>query len=153
MKIKLLITTLFLFLTYLVSITDATAVDKVRAKAILIKTNNAIGITHMTVKRTRKFSGKLGLAVKHERFAKKLYEAGNFDKAVQHSLFARKCATEAMQENSAKTNTLFILSTEEKTILAGSASDDDLKKEANADNSTDIKDEELMNGNLNLEIL
>ena len=153
MKIKSLLFILVLTISYAFSISTAMAIDKARAKAILVKTNTAIGITHMTVKRTKKYSGKLGLAVKHERFAKKLYEAGNFDKAAQQSLFARKCATEAMQENGAKTNTLFILSAEEKTVLTASPNEEELKKEANLDNPTTIKDEELMNGNLNLEVL
>ena len=153
MKTKALIITLFIILAGFFQTEAATAVEKARAKAVLVKTNTALGVTHMTIKRTRKFSGKLGLAVKHERYAKKLYEAGNYDKAVLHSLFARKIATEAMGENGAKTNTLFTYSPEEKGFLANSPSDEDLKKEALADDPKEIKDEDLMNGNLGLEIL
>lgn len=143
----------FIILTlFTITFLGAAPYDKAKAKAVLVKTNNAIGMAHMTVKRTRKFSGKLGLSVKHERFAKKQYQAGNFDKAVLHSLAARKYATEVMAENGAKTNTLFILSAEEKSYVE-SKSAEELKKEVDEDSASELKDEELMNGNLNLEVI
>ncbi len=151
MKIKILVLTFSLFLSVF-TIKAAPNADKVKAKAVIIKTNNALGIAHMTLKKTRKFTGKLGRAIKHERFAIKQYKAGDFDKSIYHSFYARKLAAEIMQENNAKTNTLFLFAADETTLKASSPSDEDLTKEANADDPTEIKDEDLMvNGTLGLE--
>ncbi len=154
MKIKILILTLSVLLAAFINTEAAPGPDKVKAKAVIIKTNNALGVAHMTVKRTRKFNGKLGKAIKHERFAIKQYKAGNIEMSIYHSLYARKLATEIMQENNAKTNTLFIITPDEKALQASSPSDEDLIKEANTDDPTEIKDEDLMgNGTLGLELL
>ncbi len=153
MTIKsLLIACTLLFVSF--AYTEAApAVDKAKARIILMKTNRALGVAHMTVKRTKKFTGKLGRAVKHARFAKKQYLAGNYDKSIYHSFYARKLATEVMKENNAKTGSDNIFSAEENTLMSSSPSDDDLTKEVNTDNPADIKDEDLMNGNLEVDVL
>lgn len=152
MNLKLLLTA-FLFLLGAVMITKAApAVDKSKAKIVLMKTNRALGVAHMTVKRTKKFTGKLGKAVKHARFAKKQYLAGNFDKSVYHSLYARKLALEIMKENGAKTGSDFVFSAEENTMLSSSPSEVDLATEANADSAVEIKDEDLMSGGLDVDV-
>jgi hypothetical protein len=152
MKIKILLL-LFSFLTFaFINTKAAPTADKVKARAVIIKSNNALGIAHMTVKRTKKYTGKLGKAIKHERFAIKQYKAGNFDKSIYHAFYARKLAAEIMAENNAKTNTLFLFAPDEKALQSSSPSDEDLSKEANADDPTEIKDEDLMgNGTLGLE--
>ena len=73
LKIKSILLLMSLLLVTWNSIAASPKADKAKAKAVIIKTNTALGVTHMTVKRTRKFTGKLGKAVKHERFAKKQY--------------------------------------------------------------------------------
>jgi hypothetical protein len=153
-QFKNFIIILFILCSTITATCAALNVDKAKAKAVITKTNNAIGIAHMTVKRTKKYTGKLGIAVKHERFAIKQYKAGNFDKSIYHAFYARKIADEIMKENNAKTNMLFLFTPDEKTLQASSPSDDDLIKEANADDPTEIKDESLMgNGTMGLEIL
>jgi hypothetical protein len=153
MKFKILIT-LFLIAATWINLQATPNADKAKAKAVITKTNNAIGIAHMTIKRTKKYTGKLGQAVKHERFAIKQYKAGNYDKSTYHAFYARKLADEIMKENNAKTNTLFLFSPDEQTLLSSSPSNDELIKEANTDDPTEIKDESLMgNGTMGLEIL
>jgi hypothetical protein len=153
MNIKLLLTVFLFLMGSVIAVEAAPAIDKAKAKVVLTKTNRALGVAHMTVKRTKKFTGKLGKAVKHARFAKKQYMAGNYDKSAYHSLFARKLAIEIMKENGAKTGSDFVFSAEENTMLSSSPSEADLTSEANTDNATEIKDEELMNGGLDVDVL
>ena len=153
MNIKSLLVAVLLLVVSFAQTEAAPSVDKAKARVILMKTNRALGVAHMTVKRTKKFTGKLGRAVKHARFAKKLYMAGNYDKSVYHSFYARKLATEVMKENNAKTGSDYIFSAEENTIMASSPSDEELTKEVNTDNAAELKDEDLMNGNLEVDVL
>lgn len=153
MNFKLFLAAVFMMASFTFGAQAAPAVDKAKAKIVLSKTNRGIGVAHMTVKRTKKYTGKLGKAVKHARVAKKLYTAGNYDRSVYHSLRARKLALEVMQENGAKTGSDFIFSTDENTMLSSSPSDADLESEANKEFPTELKDEDLMNGNLDIEVL
>lgn len=154
MRFKILLFSFLFLLGTLINLKAAPNDDKAKAKAVITKTNNAIGIAHMTVKRTKKYTGKLGKAVKHERFATKQYKAGNYDKSIYHAFYARKLADEVMKENNAKINMLFLFAPDEKALQSSSPSDDDLIKEANTDDPTEIKDESLMgNGTMGLEIL
>ncbi|HVD99307.1 MAG TPA: hypothetical protein VNB90_13955 [Cytophagaceae bacterium] len=153
MKTKILMLSFLMLLGTVLTIQASPAVDKAKAKIVLMKTNRALGVAHMTVKKTRKFSGKLGKAVKHARYAKKQYLAGNYDKSVYHSLYARKLALEVMQENGAKTGSDFVFSADENAMLASSPSADELAKEVNTDNPAELKDEELMNGNLDVDVI
>ncbi len=151
MNFKILVTSFIVLAATIFTSHAAPTVDKGKAKIILSKTNRAIGVAHMTIKRTKKFSGKLGKAVKHARFAKKQYLAGNFDKSVYHSFYARKLALEVMKENGAKTGSDFIFSADENTIMASTPSNDALSAEVATE--AELKDEDLMNGNLDIEVL
>jgi len=149
------INNLILILSFILAsfITEASPmVDKTKAKVILMKTNRALGVAHMTVKRTKKYTGLLGKAVKHARFAKKQYLAGNYDKSVYHSLYARKLAIEVMKENNAKTGSDYLFSPDENTLLASSPSNEDLINELIIDTPSVLTDEELMNGSLEIEV-
>jgi len=126
--------------------------DRAKAKIVIMKTNRAVGIAHMTVKRTKKYSGYLSKAVKHARFAKKLFMTGNFERSIQHSLFARKMAAEVLKDNNAKTTSDYLYSPEENTFIASMPSEEKLTEELIAENSTELTDELLMNGNLDVEV-
>jgi len=126
--------------------------DKAKAKIVLMKTNRAIGVAHMTVKRTKQFTGNLGKAVKHARFARKQYNAGNFESSIYHSLYARKLAAEVMKANNAKTGSDYLYSADENTFLSASPNEATLAGEVATDNPTELKDEDLMNGNLEIEV-
>lgn len=153
MNFKLFLVAVLMLASITFGVQASPSVDKAKAKIVLSKTNRAIGVAHMTVKRTKKYTGKLGKAVKHARVARKLYTAGNYDRSVYHSLRARKLALEVMQENGAKTGSDFLFSAEENTMLSSSPSDADLESEANKEFPTELKDEDLMNGNLDVDVL
>jgi hypothetical protein len=149
MKFKFIILVFALLFT---SLTSIEAADRARAKIVLSKTNRAIGVAQMTVKRTKKYTGKLGKAVKEARIARKYYIEGNYDKSIHHSLYARRLATEVIKENNAKIGSDNINSTDENAFVATSPSDEELIRETNATNPVELKDEDLMNGNLEVEV-
>lgn len=148
----LIIALLSLFISVSVFATAEAAPDKTKTRNFLLKTNRALGVAHMTVKRTKKYDGKLGWAVRHQRFARKQYLAGNYQSALYHSKRARILAAEIMKNNNAKTNTDFALSTEETTLTTGAPADAELEAEVTKDDPAAVKDEDLMNGNLDLNV-
>jgi hypothetical protein len=149
---SVLLTTLVAILVML-SAQATPVIEKQKAKNILIKTNRAIGVAHITIKKTRHYTGKLGQAVKHQRYAKQQYLAGNFESSIYHSRYARILAGEVMKENSAKPTSDFNFSAEENTLLANAPSDEQLTEELNKHDATILKDEDLLNGHLDIDIL
>lgn len=115
----------------------------------LIKTNRLIGVAHMAVKRTQKYEGKLSLAVRHERKALALYNTSEYSKAIFHSKRSRVLCIEIFENNKIKLplDTKFTPEEENftKDIPDNSTLDNDLEKTA-------LTDQELMNGNLNIDI-
>ncbi len=151
LKFKMLV--LLLILVVSTTATNGSPLlEQSKAKLIIMKTNRAIGVAHMTVKKTRKFTGKLSQSVAHARFAKKLYEKGDFDKSAQHSLYARKLATEVMKENNAKTGSDYLYSTDENAILSTSPTAEELANDVKMSDSISLDDEKLMVGNLDIEV-
>lgn len=132
----------------------ATAVvaDQARTKNFLLKTNRFTGHTHRAVFNTKKFTGDLGQMVRYERYAKKLYESGNYQEAVYFSKRARMYGSAALAANSAIATSDGKFSAEEETITTGMPSDEELEKRLTDAGSTPLTDESLMAGNLGLEI-
>ncbi|MBC7488452.1 MAG: hypothetical protein H7282_17065 [Cytophagaceae bacterium] len=132
----------------------ATAIvaDQPRTKNFLLKTNRFTGHTHRAVFNTKKFTGDLGQMVRYERYAKKLYEASNYQEAVYFSKRARQYGSVALAANSAIATSDGKFSAEEETITTGMPSDEELEKRITDSGSTPLTDESLMAGNLGLEI-
>lgn len=145
---------LVLSLFTLVSVIANPTVDKVKVKNYLLKTNRTIGFAHMVVKKTKVFNGNLSKSVNHERLAKKYYNEGQLEKSVYHSYRARTLANEVIAENKAKAPMDASFTAEEQQMASGKPSDqeldDELAKEVPA--SVNGKDEDLMNGNLDIDI-
>jgi hypothetical protein len=132
--------------------TTVIVADQPRTKNFLLKTNRFTGHTHRAVFNTKKFTGNLGQMVRYERYAKKLYEAGNYQEAIYFSKRARQYGLAALAANSAIATSDGKFSTEEETIAAGMPSEEELEKRITASGSTPLTDESLMVGNLGLEI-
>jgi hypothetical protein len=140
------------FLVFLTSNSFAAPPDKLKTKSYLMKTNRALGVAHMTVKRTKNYNGTLAKAVRHQRVARKMFIAGNYGRAIAHSRRARVLAREVMKTNKGKTNTDFEFSAEENTMASEAPSDAELETEMVKEEPSELKDEDLMNGNLDLEV-
>ena len=130
------------------------AVDKTMAKNILLKTNRAIGVAHIVTKKTKNYTGKLAKAVSHERLAKKLYNNGNYLRAIHHSRRARLYAADIMNTNKAKPTSDMSFSPQEEQAFGALPSDKELDDELAKEDSSVLvsKDEDLMNGNLGIDV-
>lgn len=127
--------------------------DKLQAKNILIRTNRVIGHAQMSVKRGGNYSGDLSKAVAHARVAKKLFNDGNYLRAIQHSRLARIDAVQAIKANKVKLPMDASFTTQETELFGDLPSDEDLNKEALQLHPETLKDQDLMNGNLNIEFV
>ena len=130
----------------------AVVADQPRTKNFLLKTNRFTGHTHRAVFNTKKFTGDLGQMVRYERYAKKLYEAGNYQEAVYFSKRARQFGSAALAANSAIATSDGKFSAEEETITTNIPSDEELEKRITDAGYAPVSDESLMAGNLGLEI-
>lgn len=132
----------------------ATAVvaDQPRTKNFLLKTNRFTGHTHRAVFNTKKFTGDLGQMVRYERYAKKLYESGNYQEAVYFSKRARQFGSSALAANSAIPTSDGKFSAEEETITTNMPSEEELEKRITDAGYAPVSDESLMAGNLAIEI-
>lgn len=70
-----------------------------KAKTVINKTSDAIYEARIAVKEGKNQTGDLAIAVKHQKFAQKLYAQQEYKKAAEHSLFARKHAVAACKAN------------------------------------------------------
>jgi hypothetical protein len=147
MKNLNLLVYLFAFLLLALPNAEAQEIPRAKALAVLAKTNRAIQVAHVAVKRNKVYTGNLGKAVKNQRYAKKLFNEGKYAKAIHFSKRARVFAGEAMKANKAKANTDFGVTMEEDTIAGSAPKDQEMEEELKKENPTDIKDEELMNSN------
>jgi|GEM_PF-3558827 hypothetical protein len=128
--------------------------DKVKVKNFLLKTNRTIGFAHMVVKKTKNYTGKLSQSVAHERLAKKYYNDGQLEKSLHHSYRARFLASEVISESNAKPPMDASFTAEEQQLTSGKPSDQELDEELAKElpESTSLKDEDLLSGNLDIEI-
>src|SRR6186713_2964547 len=122
---------ILLFLLVVSGITSASPlVDKVQAKNIIIRTNRVIGHAQMSVKRGGIYSGDLSKSVIHERTAKKLYQEGNYQRAIHHARLARVLANQAIKSNKVKLPMDAVFTPAENQLFGEVPSDEELSKEA-----------------------
>jgi len=128
-------------------------VAKDKAKNVLLKTNRLIGHAHMSVKRGKVYTGNLGKAVRHERYAKSLYEKGNYLRSIQHSRRARLLALEAIKANKVKPTSDANFTPEETELIGSAPTDKELEDELTTEKVAEVKDEDLINSNnLNINV-
>ncbi|MCU0430792.1 MAG: hypothetical protein MUF42_12575 [Cytophagaceae bacterium] len=126
--------------------------DKAKTKAYLMKTTRALGVAHMTVKRTKNYDGTLAKAIRHQRVARKMYQAGNLGRALAHSRRARTLARDIMKNNKAKPNPDFDFTKDEQALVTDTATDSELETEMTTQEPAAVKDEDLMNGSLDIDV-
>lgn len=125
------------------------APDQPKTRFYIIKSNRLLGVAHMTVKRTQHYTGDLALAVRHERKAVALYLAKDFSTAIFHSRRCRELCLKIFNENKIKQPMDAKYNAEELTLAADSPSAETLDQ--SLETST-IKDEDFMNGNMEVDV-
>jgi hypothetical protein len=93
--------TALLFALALATPLEADAQPRLRMKSrkVLNRTNLVLVKAKQDVKQGQVYTGKLALAVRHQRFARSLHRRGMFVRAINHSRRARVLAFAAIQAN------------------------------------------------------
>jgi hypothetical protein len=76
--------------------------EKREAIKVLNRTANVLMTAQKTVKRHKVYTGDLAKAYDHQRFAKELFAAKDFDRCVRQSIRARQLAYMAIRANKGK---------------------------------------------------
>jgi hypothetical protein len=127
-------------------------VPRDKALNVLLRTNRFIGHAHMAVSRGKVYTGNLGKAVRHQRYAKALFLKGNYLRAIQHSRKARLHALAAVKANKVKPTSDATI-TPEETAMMETVTDEELEAELTKENVAELKDEDLVKNNkLDLEV-
>ena len=127
--------------------------DKLQSKNIIIRTNRVIGHAQMSVKRGGNYSGDLYKSVIHARTSRKLYLEGNYLRAIHHSRLARQFAVLAIKINKVKLPMDAPFTTLENQLFGDLPNDEELYKEAALAQPDLLKDQDLMSGNLLIDLI
>jgi len=150
-QLSISIFTLFLILISVsASKAQSPVADRQKALNVLLRTNRVIGVAHMSVKRGKVYTGNLAKAVRHERYAKKLFNNVNYQRAIAHSRKARLHAVDAIKANKVKLTSDATITPEEDEVIGAIPGDQELEDEA-AKEIPELKEEDLVNNN-NLDI-
>lgn len=102
MKTKSKITVLFILLLSVFFVGAQAQPPKAKVKTYLNRTNAVIHHAKNVVKTGKVYTGDLVKAVEHQKFAKKMFLAGDLKKAMNHSHRARMFAHKAIAANKGK---------------------------------------------------
>jgi len=120
-------------------------VKKEQAKRVIRKTAMIIMVAHKKVKEGKVYTGDLARAIAHQKFAIKLFRAGDYFRAIHHSRRARFLAIEAIKANKGAEMAEWKLSKEEETSMANGIKDEELDRNlAKEMPSEATKDEEVI---------
>ena len=140
----------FLILSLLIGATSLKAApDQANTRFYIMKTNRMLGVAHMTVKRTKNFTGDLALAIRHERKALALYTAKDYPAAIYHSRRCRELRIKIYTDNKIKPPIDAKYTTAEIALASDSPTNEVLDRDLETLLS---KDEDFMNGNMEVDI-
>jgi hypothetical protein len=123
--------------------------DAVQTKNYLVKTTRLTGVAHMCVKQTKNYSGDLALAVRHQRKAIELFQAKAYEQAIYHSKRCRVLCIKIFNDNKIKQPWDAKFTAEEELMASKSPRETELD---NALPSSELKDQDLINGNLMVDV-
>ncbi len=110
---------------------------KAVAKMLLNRTNVVVNEARKMVKLNKNYTGDLGKAVKHQKYARQMYLDGKYQQAANHSQRARLLAIDAVKANKGKVEKDWILNKKEKALVKTSPSASELDATAKVGNESD----------------
>lgn len=120
-------------------------VKKEQARHVIRKTAVIIMVAHKKVKEGKVYTGNLARAIAHQKFAIRLYRAGDYFRAIHHSRRARFLAVEAIKANKGTEMAEWRLSKEEESSTANGPKDEELDKNLAKEMPAEpVKDEEVL---------
>lgn len=108
--------------------TPELGIKKDQARHVIRKTAVVIMVAHKKVKEGKVYTGNLARAIAHQKFAIKLYRAGDYFRAIHHSRRARFLAIEAIKANKGAEMTEWKMSKEEEESMANGPKEEELDK-------------------------
>lgn len=140
------------FLLISISLVHAQNANRIGTKRILYRTNKVIKSAHAAIKKNQHFKGDFKKAYNHQSLAITYFRKARYNKAIHHSLKARKDAAKVIRDNRGETVTEIKLNSEENSYLASSPDSDSLTNELNDSSVKEIEEEELVKTNINLSV-
>src|ERR1035437_3009359 len=120
-------------------------IKKEQARRVIRKTATIILVAHKKVKEGKVYTGNLARAIAHQKFAVRLYRAGEYFRAIHHSRRARVLAIEAIKANKGVEMTEWKMSKEEEESMANGPKEDELDKNLAKEMPAEpTKDEDVM---------
>lgn len=121
-------------------------IKKEQARRIIRKTAMIIMVAHKKVKDGKVYTGNLARAIAHQKFAIKLFRAGDYFRAIHHSRRARFLAIEAIKANKGAEMQEWKLSQEEERDMANGPKEEELDKNLSKEMPGEAtKDEDIIN--------
>ena len=121
-------------------------IKKDQARHVIRKTALIIMVAHKKVKEGKVYTGDLARAIAHQKFAIKLFRAGEFYRAIHHSRRARFLAIQAIKANKGAEMAEWKLSKEEESSMENGPKDEELDKNlAKEMPGESMKDEDVIN--------
>ena len=122
------------------------SIKKEQAKRVIRKTAMIIMVAHRKVKDGKVYTGDLAHAIAHQKFAIKLFRAGDYFRAIHHSRRARFFAVEAIKANKGAEMEEWKLTREEERDMANGPKDEELDKNVLKEMPGEAtKDEDIIN--------
>lgn len=121
-------------------------IDKIHARKVLHRTAVVILHAHKLVKANKNYTGDLGKAIGHQRYAKKLFAQGKYQRAIHQSRLARIFATKAIKANKGSEIDECKFTSEEQELMKNGPSEKELTDELikNDPSNGKLKDEDNM---------
>jgi hypothetical protein len=110
--------------------------NQVTAKRCIRRTAVVLKKAQAQVKENKNYTGKLALAVRHQRLARKYYKNRSYGKAIQQSRLSRRLAFAAIKDNKGTVDAKDDFNTDEN-VPAKTPSDEELTKELPEEKITD----------------
>ncbi|MFI5163746.1 MAG: hypothetical protein ACHQHP_00690 [Bacteroidia bacterium] len=136
---------LLLLLPSFTAFTAPGPIKKDQARHVIRKTATIILVAHKRVKEGKVYTGDLARAIAHQKYAIKLYRAGEYFRAIHHSRRARFLAIEAIKANKGAEMAEWKMTKEEEQSMANGPKEEELDKELIKEMPNEsAKDEEVI---------
>jgi hypothetical protein len=120
--------------------------DKIHARKVLHRTAVVILHAHKLVKQNKNYTGDLGKSIGHQRYAKKLFAQGKYQRAIHQSRLARLFAIKAIKANKGSDIDECKFTPEEQELMKNPPSEKELEDELikNDPSNGKLKDQDNM---------
>jgi hypothetical protein len=148
-----MVTLSILLAAYVAYAVSAPMDSKMKARHMIKRTALVIRAAHKQVAEHKVYTGDLARAVARQKFAKLLFQRGEYIRSMHQTKWARHLAVKAIIANKGQSPAEGKLSSEEEMQTTNGPSEEQLTKELNASMPSEpMKDEALINLKQNIDV-